>query len=382
MTEEIRMAMTLAQGAERLTALSAALLSACRKEAFDGTVLFTPDGVGNYDALWVRDFGYIAESCGDLVSREEIRRCIEFILRGQRADGWMPDRVEAGGEAVYAAGAKGAPVGLANLDNTPFLIFAVYVYFGLAGEAAAAPLFRAWREKLDRGMACIPLSADGLVYNEAAAPHSPYGFTDTVCKTGRLFMESVLFWRACRQMEAMHRALAGDARIAGRYDALAAHVERAVPALFDAESGAFLAADGDCRQIDIWGMLYALYVDFPFPAEIRARVEAWLLENRGRYIYKGQICQLPDGAPWEKLLIEVPAGEYQNGAYWATASGWALDFFRRADPAFAGEMLEALVRDFETDGVCECINAGYRKLPQFVVSAANVRGALLRNERS
>ena len=47
MTEEIRMAMTLAQGAERLTALSAALLSACRKEAFDGTVLFTPDGVGN-----------------------------------------------------------------------------------------------------------------------------------------------------------------------------------------------------------------------------------------------------------------------------------------------------------------------------------------------
>ena len=44
-------------------------------------------------------------------------------------------------------------------------------------------------------------------------------------------------------------------------------------------------------------------------------------------------------------------------------------------------MLEALVRDFETDGVCECINAGYRKLPQFVVSAANVRGALLRNER-
>ena len=121
------MAMTLAQGAERLTALSAALLSACRKEAFDGTVLFTPDGVGNYDALWVRDFGYIAESCGDLVSREEIRRCIEFILRGQRADGWMPDRVEAGGEAVYAAGVKGAPVGLANLDNTPFLIFAVYV---------------------------------------------------------------------------------------------------------------------------------------------------------------------------------------------------------------------------------------------------------------
>ena len=85
-----------------------------------------------------------------------------------------------------------------------------------------------------------------------------------------------------------------------------------------------------------------------------------------------------DGAPWEKLLSEVPAGEYQNGAYWATASGWALDFFRRSDPAFAEAMLSELAEDFEKDGICECINEGYRKLPQFVVSAVNVRGALQR----
>lgn len=202
--------MTFARAAQQLTEWSAALLAACKKEAFDKTVLFTPDGVGNYDALWVRDFGYMVESCSDLMAPEEIRRCIEYILRGQRADGWMPDRVEAGGEAVYAAGAKGTPVGLANLDNTPFLIFAVSVYFRLVGEAAARSLFHIWKEKLDRGMACIPLSADGLVYNAAEAPHSPYGFTDTVCKTGRLLMESVLFWRACRQMEDLCRSLAQD----------------------------------------------------------------------------------------------------------------------------------------------------------------------------
>lgn len=369
--------MTFENGLKKLTAHASALIEACKKEAFDGTILFTPDGVGNYDALWVRDFGYMTEYCGDLMDPEEIRRCIEFVIRGQRADGWMPDRVEASGEAVYAAGAKGFPVGLANLDNTPFLVFAVTAYFKRIGEEQAAAHFAAWHEALDRGMACIPLHADGLVYNDAQAPHSPYGFTDTVCKTGRLFKESVLFWRACRQMEALYDRFAPEAGQAVRYAALADRVEQALPVLADAETGAFFAADGFCRQHDVWGMLYALDVGFPFSAAIQRGVEKWLSENRTHYLYKGQVCQLPDGAPWEKLLIEVPAGEYQNGAYWGTASGWALRFFRKHDPAFAEKMLDELLLDFETDGICECINEGYRKLPQFVVSAANARGGLL-----
>lgn len=370
--------MLFSDGKTRWTAMAQELLEACKKTAFDGTVIFTPDGVGNYDALWVRDFGYMVEYCGDLMEPEEIRRCIEFILRGQRADGWMPDRVEESGEAVYAAGAKGFPVGLANLDNTPFLVFAVSAYFDRIGPQVAKPLFEAWCTRLDSGMACIPLDAEGLVYNDAANPHSPYGFTDTVCKTGRLFMESVLFWRACRQMERMYRTLTQESAAAARYGVWADRVERALPVLFDAQAGAFFAADGVCRQHDVWGMLYLLYVGLPLSPEIRTQVENWLSENRRRYIYKGQICQLLDGAPWEKLLIEVPAGEYQNGAYWATASGWALDFFRRSDPAFAEAMLSELAEDFEKDGICECINEGYRKLPQFVVSAVNVRGALQR----
>ena len=138
-----------------------------------------------------------------------------------------------------------------------------------------------------------------------------------------------------------------------------------------------MAADGFCRQVDVWGMLYALAVGFPLAENVSSAVEHWLMENRHRYLYKGQVCQLPDGAPWEKLLIEVPAGEYQNGAYWATASGWALKFFRRVAPGFAESMLDELLEDFLQDGICECINEGYRKLPQFVVSATNARGGLL-----
>ena len=169
----------------------------------------------------------------------------------------------------------------------------------------------------------------------------------------------------------------GKQCFATRYSESADKISRSVSVLFDRSVGAFMAADGDCRQIDVWGMLYALDVDFPLEPSIRQSIVTWLLQNRHRYLYKGQVCQLPDGQPWEKLLIEVPAGEYQNGAYWATASGWALGFFRKYDPAFAEEMLDELLADFESDGICECINEGYRKLPQFVVSATNARGGLL-----
>ena len=368
--------MNLELGLEKLSTYAATLISACRKPAFDGTVLFTPDGVGNYDALWTRDFGYMVEYCSDLMDVHEIRSCIEYVIHRAREDGWMPDRCELGGEAVYAAGAKGSPVGRANLDNTPFLVFAVYYYFRMIGQENAAGHFTLWADALDRGMACIPLNSEGLVWNDDADPHSPYGFTDTVCKTGRLFMESVLFWRACRMMQELHNCVGNCVR-AEMYGECSQKIENSISVLFDPKQGAFLAADGHCRQTDVWGMLYLLAVDFPLEDSIRNCVVKWLLENRERYLYKGQVCQLPDGEPWEKLLIEVPAGEYQNGAYWGTASGWALRFFRKYDHDFAEEMLDALLEDFESDGICECINEGYRKLPQFVVSATNSRGGLL-----
>lgn len=363
-------------GFEKLTYHAAALIAACKKKAFDGTVLFTPDGVGNYDALWTRDFGYMVEYCGDLMDADEIRGCIEYTIARQRSDGWMPDRSELGGDAEYAAGAKGSPVGLANLDNTPFLVFAVYFYFRKICKASASSLFLKWMDALSRGLDGIPLGENGLVWNDEKDPHSPYGFTDTVCKTGNLFMESILYWRACRMMAQMCEDF-GIASCGMRYSNRAEGIEKEISCLFDKDSGSFMAADGFCRQIDVWGMLYGLAVGFPFGTEIRESMERWLQKNRSRYLYKGQVCQLPDGCPWEKLLIDVPAGEYQNGAYWATASGWAMKFFRRVDSEFAEKMLDELIEDFENDGICECINEGYRKLPQFVVSATNARGGLL-----
>jgi hypothetical protein len=44
-------------------------------------------------------------------------------------------------------------------------------------------------------------------------------------------------------------------------------------------------------------------------------------------------------------------------------------------------MLDDLLCDFQDNGICECVNTGYRKLAHYVVSAVNPLGALKRRSR-
>lgn len=73
--------------------------------------------------------------------------------------------------------------------------------------------------------------------------------------------------------------------------------------------------------------------------------------------------------------VHVEPGEYQNGACWATASGWFMDAVREVSAPAARRILEDAYRYFERQGIYECVNGEYRKLPNYVVSAANLYGA-------
>ena len=69
-----------------------------------GVDMYTPDGVGHYPALWTRDFAYMVEYAGDLMDKEKIEKCIEYLLNGVDENGWIPDRVQADGKSCYTAG--------------------------------------------------------------------------------------------------------------------------------------------------------------------------------------------------------------------------------------------------------------------------------------
>ncbi|MHB8521572.1 MAG: glucosidase family protein [Limisphaerales bacterium] len=359
-----------------LTDATRRLLAGCRVPARDGTPLYTPDGKGNYQALWTRDFAYLVENAGDLMPLADIEADIRYLLKGQRTDGAIPDRVRPDGVPVYTAGGEDHPLGEPNIDNPQFLVIAVDAYLKRIPAARRRALFREWSAQLDRGMDYIPRNDRGLVFNDPQKPHSPYGFTDCIGKTGELLMESLLYWTACERLAVWHRR-AGDRALAREHRSRAKLIEANLGALWNADIGAFNAATGDCRQIDIWGNAYAVYAGFPLGAR-RERVLQFLVNNYDHCVWHGQVRHLLAGEYWQRLLTPVAHDRYQNGAYWATASGWVMVAIAKKQPDRARQMFADLIADFRANGICECVTGDYRQLPSYVVSAANPLAAARR----
>lgn len=359
-----------------LTAKTRELLAGCQVTAADGTVLYTPDGQGNYRALWTRDFAYMVENAGDLLPPEHVEAGLRYLIRGIRADGAAPDRVRPDGVAVYVAGPEDRPLGEPNLDNAAFLVIAADAHWQRGPPAARRRLFREWFPPLRRALDYVPRSPAGLVFNNPARPHSPYGFTDTVGKTGELFFESLLYWTACRRLAdwcERFEAAAAATDLQARAGLIETHLAR----LWNETAGAFWAASQDCRQLDIWGNAYALWLDFPL-GERRARVLDFLVRHREQFLFKGQVRHLLRGEHWQRLLLPVEPERYQNGAYWATASGWVMWALAQRAPELGREVWRALVADFQAHGVFECVHEGSRQLDRYVVSATNPLAAARR----
>ena len=346
----------------------------CRRTAADGTVLFTPDGQGNYGALWTRDFSYMVENAYDLLDPQEIRAAILYLLRGQRADGCIPDRVQVDGKAVYSAGPVNAPLGDPPTDNAQFMVNLVYDYVHHSNDLEFA---RQHLASLRRALDWVTRSPNGLVSIPSGRRGSPYGFTDTVAKNGELCFSSLLYWGACQKMAELCVRCGEEAT---DHIDRAAQIEHGLQRLWDPEVGAFRAATGDCWQVDVWASAFAVHIGFA-RGERRERLLEFLRAHYDQIVWHGQVRHLLGGEHWEKTLIPIAPGTYQNGAYWATASGWVWDALIQIDESLADRMLADLLQDFLQGGICECVNVGYRKLAHYVVSAVNPLGALERRAR-
>ena len=342
----------------------------CVVSAADGTPMYTPDGVRNYDALWTRDAAYIAMNAPEEVPLDHLVGWIEMLTAHLREeDGWPPDRVYADGTPVYSAGRAEEPAGLPNLDNAAFLTLMVDACLRRCDAAAAAERFGRWEPALTRALSAVPLDARGLVYNDPASPHSPYGFTDCVGKTGSLMMESLLLWQAFRALVRWRRA---TGRSAGEAETAAEKIERALVPVFQNREGMLNAATGDCRQTDVWGSCFAVSCGFPLEETVRESIARWMTAHYDEVVQDGQLRHLPGGEYWQRLLCPVRRDEYQNGAYWATASGWLIDTLRISSPDLARRALLDLTRYFDQYGIFECVNGDRRKLPHYVASIVNV----------
>ncbi|MFO1447801.1 MAG: hypothetical protein U1F61_06550 [Opitutaceae bacterium] len=339
----------------------------------DGVWLHTPDGAGFYNALWTRDYQYMVEFAGDLMDPQEIKASILYILRGQRADGCIPDRVTADGVPVYGPGPQNDPNADHALDNNPFFAKLVCSYLDLTGDL---DFFRQIEPGVRKAMDHTSRAANGLVYNPPEDPVGQYGFTDATRKTGHLLFCSLLYYDACRRMEQWCRKVkCGDP---DGYRQRAEQIKQSVDLLWNEDAGMYWAASDDCRQVDIWGSALAVYVGIT-SAEKADRIAEYLVKNYDGIVLRGQVRHLPAGEFWQRFTPRLgpkgwPPGTYQNGAFWGTPTAWVAPVIARKNHELAVRMITDAIVDYRTNGIMECINEGYHKLPNYVTSATNVYG--------
>ncbi len=347
-------------------------LQAVRNLADDGTPLYFPDGSGNYPALWTRDFCYMVEGAGRFIPNDEILGCIDYLLAGQREDGVVPDRVYADGHPVYCAGPESQPLGSGPpTDNPQFLAKLLCAYVKLSGD------HQALAQRMGAIMAAIesvPLSREALVFIDPNSPHSGYGFTDCIAKTGKVLFSSLLYWEACQRLGATCAAYEyhEDAHYwYERAEAIGPNLHEFV----DEEYGLFVAASGDCKQLDIWGSAYAAVIRVASKKQAR-NIGQFLIDFYDEFVYHGFVRHLLAGQNWQRLLADIEPGAYQNGGYWALPVGWVAQTLALVDEEIARMLLADAAAEFDEHGVSEWISPSERRLQAYAAGAAAVLGCL------
>jgi hypothetical protein len=147
--------------------------------------------------------------------------------------------------------------------------------------------------------------------------------------------------------------------------------ENALWLLWDDSKGAYLAANEVCRQVDVWGNAFLVTHGIGDKSR-QLRVAQYLANHYPEFVHRGQVRHLPEPERWDRLFVDTPAGTYQNGGYWGTASGWMIKALSTVHPALAKKTLDDLISSYMQDGILEWIALDGRRGPDlYVATIAN-----------
>lgn len=340
-------------------------IRASQRGMTSGIHAFPPQVGTGYEAFWLRDYAYMLESCADAFSRDELlSACRLFVNAIRPGDAAAVDCVKFNGEPVFKPG-YGTMGSKPVLDGAPFTVNVVWLTWRQTGDRRVAAESV---EALVRTMSAMPLNPETGLTHISTAPgedRCPYGFTDTVAKRGDQLFDSLLFIQAARRLGGMLAALARP-EAARRWEDAAARASEAINrVLWDEATGLYLAATEQCRQPDIWGSAFAVWLGVACGARAR-RIATVFRDTYDGICQHGQIRHLPRGIYWERAC---QPDTYQNGGYWATPTGWFVHALALADAARARQTVVALVHDFARRGICEWVLNETARLPGYVASA-------------
>ena len=109
-----------------------------------------------------------------------------------------------------------------------------------------------------------------------------------------------------------------------------------------------------------------------------------MVRNEHKYFAAGQVRSLPYPTLWTRCDFRpggaggcVPAGTYQNGAYWATPLVYVTKaLIQTGHASFAEKLLQTCVQDFKANGIYEDVDYGLpvksRGVLNYTASVTNV----------
>jgi hypothetical protein len=330
-----------------------------------GVTPYTPAAFGeNYKALYLRDFTYMAESAPQFIPLQDTRAILALFLSHLSPEGLCPERISDTGEVIYLChGPKPAA------DCPMFLVKLAAAYASASNEKKYIDTIY---NDLQRTLTTAPTDpSTGLVHIDPSAPHTAYGFTDTIAITGHHLFCSLLLRESHLLLSRLARDLSRD-KDATAHDDQAQRIAKNLDLLWSPDHQLYFAGSKDCRQPDIWGSAYACVTDALPPARHQqVATSLWTLKDR--FLYRSQVRHLPTPENWNRLIVNedwTSPGKFQNGAYWGTATGWIAEAFESLHPGAGGSLLQELVNDFTQNGIWECIAPDdYHRTPNNVSSA-------------
>jgi glycogen debranching enzyme len=340
------------------------MIRASRRTMKDGVAAFLPQAGGGYDAFWLRDYDYMVEGCVDAFSNKELTDACTVFVNAQRADGACVDCVRLDGTPIFKPG--GGTMGENPVaDGSPFTVAVAWHTYRRVHDRA---LLQRIIGRLVKAMEAVPRNpATGLVHiRPGGYDRCPYGFTDTVREQGDVLFCSLLQVEASKRLADL-LATVGRPADAEKWRNEAGRLAASIRTVFwDPSLGLFRAATVQCKEPDIWGSAFAVYLGVASREQSLA-VAKYFQRHYGQIVERGQIRHLPGGVHWQAA---GPKDEYQNGGFWATPTGWFVYTLDLVDPSLADRTVLDMVGDFRRKGIMEWVLGEKKGVPDYVASVA------------